>query len=263
MANRPQRSTVIKDVYLAKMVVSDITQRGRNDERVEHLLNDFDIDQIGYPILSERNGHFYIIDGQHRIAALKLWLGDDWETQKVACAVYQNLGEEEEAEMFLRHNDVLAVGAFDKFKVAVSAGRETETVIKKTVEAQGLKISRTRVPGSISAVGALRKVYGRSDAATLGRALRIIRDAYGDAGMEANVIDGMGHLCKRYNGTLDETAAKEKLASARGGVKGLLNRAQQIRLATGNVTGHCVAAAAVDIINSGRGGSKLPPWWKE
>lgn len=26
--------------------------------------------------------------------------------------------------------------------------------------------------------------------------------------------------------------------------------------------GHCVAAAAVDVINSGRGGNKLPSWWK-
>jgi hypothetical protein len=262
MANTTNRRTTIKDVPLAKVTVSDMNQRQRNDARVDHLLNDFDIDQIGYPVLNERGGLYYIIDGQHRLEALKRWLGPGWETQKVACAVYPGLTEAEEAEMFLRHNDVLQVRAFDKFKVAVSAGRADESAIKKTVEKQGLHISHTRSAGGISAVGVLRNIYARSDAHVLGQALRIIRDAYGDAGFEASVIDGMGHLCKRYAGVLDEQSAKERLSTARGGVKGLLNRAAEIRLRTGNVRGQCVAAAAVDI-NSGRGGTKLPSWWRE
>ena len=35
----------------------------------------------------------------------------------------------------------------------------------------------------------------------------------------------------------------------------------QVRRQTGNQRGQCVAAAAVDIINAGRGGVKLPSWW--
>lgn len=35
------------------------------------------------------------------------------------------------------------------------------------------------------------------------------------------------------------------------------------RKQTGNAKGHCVAAAAVDINNRGRGGKKLPSWWRE
>ena len=259
--NSPQRRTVIKDVPLAKMVVSDLNQRARNEARVDHLLNDFDVDQIGYPIVSERGGYFYIVDGQHRIEALKRWLGAGWETQKIACAVYCELSESEEAEMFLRHNDVLQVRAFDKFNVAVSAGRPSEVAIRRAVEAQGLTIGQGKTPGAISSVSTLMRVYQRSDAATLGRTLRLIRDAFGDAGFEAGVIDGIGHLCKRYNGQLDDEAAKQKLGSVRGGVKGLLNRAEEIRLRTGGTRGRSIAAAAVDIINSGRGGNKLPSWW--
>lgn len=263
MANNITRSTTIKDVPLAKMSVSDLSQRTRNDARVDHLLNDFDIDQIGYPIVSERDGHFFIIDGQHRIEALKRWLGKGWETQKIACAVYSGLTLAQEAEMFLRHNDVLQVNAFSKFNVAVSAGREVEVAIRKVVEAQGLNIAQGGAPGSIGAVGTLLRVYNRSNGETLGRALRIIRDAFGDAGLEASVIDGVGHLCKRYNGLLDEQVAKAKLGATRGGVKGLLNRAEEIRLRTGGARGPSIAAAAVEIINSGRGGNKLPSWWGE
>lgn len=47
------------------------------------------------------------------------------------------------------------------------------------------------------------------------------------------------------------------------GVNGLLGRAEKVRHATGNPKAHCVAAAAVDIINAGKqGGSRLPSWWK-
>ncbi len=263
MANSIARTTTIKDCPLAKMIVSDLSQRTRNDARVDHLLNDFDIDQIGYPVVSEREGHFFIIDGQHRIEALKRWLGAGWESQKIACAVYSELTHAQEAEMFLRHNDVLQVNAFAKFNVACSAGREVEVAIRKCVEAQGLHVAQGGTPGSIGAVGTLVRVFNRSNAQTLGRSLRIIRDAFGDAGLEAVVIDGMAHLCKRYNGLMDEDFAKQKLGATRGGVKGLLNRAEEIRLRTGGTRGHSIAAASVEIINSGKGGKKLPSWWGE
>lgn len=53
-----------------------------------------------------------------------------------------------------------------------------------------------------------------------------------------------------------------KLAKAHGGVAGLTNKAEVLRRSTGNQKAHCVAAAAVEIINAGRGGHKLPAWWK-
>ena len=98
--------------------------------------------------------------------------------------------------------------------------------------------------------------------ATLARALQIARDAYGDAGLEGPVIEGLGMLCHRYNGLLSDERAVTILANAHGGVSGLLNRAEVLRKQTSNPRAHCVAAAAVDLINQGRGGKKLPSWWK-
>ena len=136
-------------------------------------------------------------------------------------------------------------------------------VMVALVEQVGLVISRDKLPGAISAVGTLRRVYTRSDGKTLGRALRIIRDAYGDPGLEASVIDGIGLLCERYNGDLNDDEAIAKLQHANGGVNGLLGRAEKIRQQTGDYKSHAVAAAAVEIINSGKGGKKLPSWWKQ
>lgn len=266
MANKPliRRPTALKDVPLGKTMVLEIAQRRRDPAWVEHLLSEFDLDQIGFPIVSQRDGKFWIIDGQHRIEALKRFLGDGWERQIIQCKTYSGLSAQQEAELFLRYNDVRQVRTFDKFMVGVTAERHDEVAIKRIVEAQGLHISASKnQSGGISAVGVLKRLHSRSDEATLAKTLRIVRDAYGDTGLEAVVIDGIGHLCKRYNGALDEQVAKNKLGAARGGVKGLVNRAAELKLRTGNSMPICVAAAAVDIINSGRGGAKLASWWSE
>lgn len=258
-STRLNREAQLRWVPLAKMKTSPVAQRALNPARVDRLAADFDLEQLGNPTLSERAGAFYIIDGQHRVEALRQ-IG--WGDQQIQCWVYSGLTEQQEADKFDRLNDVLAVHAFDKFKVRVTADREIESDIDRIVRSNGLVISRDNLPGAISAVGTLRRVYTRSDGKTLGRALRIIRDAYGDPGLEAPVIDGIGLLCERYNGSLDDDAALARLKAANGGVNGLLGKAEKIRQQTGDYKSHAVAAAAVEIINAGKGGKKLASWWK-
>jgi len=103
---------------------------------------------------------------------------------------------------------------------------------------------------------------GHAAVAVLSRALRIIRDACGEAGLEGPVIDGIGLLCQRYGGDLSEQRAIQRLSSAHGGVSGLISRAGQLRQSTGSATAQCVAAAAVEVINRGSGGRKLPGRWR-
>lgn len=257
---RVERSARLRWVPIAKMKVNPLAQRDLNQARVDHLAANIDLEQLGTPTVSERDGHFYIMDGQHRVAAL-VQMG--WGDQQIQCWTYTGLTEQEEAERFLKLNDVLAVEAMARFRAGVHAGRDMECDIDRIVRSQGLCVSKDGIPGAIRAVGTLRRVYSRSDGPTLGRTLRIVRDAYGDSGLEAPVIDGIGYLCSRYNGELDEAAAVAKLGGANGGVNGLLGAAEKLRRSTGNPKGQCVAAAAVEFINTGRGGKKLPSWWKQ
>lgn len=258
-AHKAERDARLRWVPIEKMKVSAIAQRSINPNRVEHLALNFDLEQLGTPTVNERDDAFYLIDGQHRVEALRE-IG--WGDQQIQCWTYVDLTDEQMADKFDRLNDVLTVHAFDKFRVRVTANRPDETEIDRIVRSQGLVVSRDKIPGAIGAVGTLRRVYNRADGPTLGRALRIIRDAYGDTGMEAPVIDGISHLCQRYNGDLNDDQAVLKLGNAHGGVNGLLNKAEVLRRQTGNFKAHCVAAAAVEIINTGKGGKKLPSWFK-
>jgi hypothetical protein len=256
-SSRVQRQARLRWVPIAAMRVSPLAQRELNQARVDKLAASFDPEQLGAPTVNLRDGCYYLIDGQHRVEAL---LAIGWGDQQVQCWTYQGLTEAEEAAKFLALNDTLTVHAFAKFTVGVHAGRTEDCDIDRIVRAQGLRISRQNGGGAIGAVGTLRRVYRRGPA-VLARALRIIRDAYGDPGLDASVIDGLGLLCRRY-ADLDETTAITRLTAAPGGVHGLLGKAENLRKQTGNPKAHCVAAAAVEIINRGRGGTKLPGWWR-
>lgn len=252
-----------RDVPLGKIQIPPHAQRRLNDSRVDYLLANLNLEAFGLPVVSARGGHFYVVDGQHRIKAIIRWLGDGWEQVEIACRVFEGLTEADESNLFDRNNDQLQVNAFDKYKVRVAGGRKEEVAVNRIVTATHLVVSRDKVPGAIMAVGTLMRVYRRSDGETLGKALRIARDAYGDAGMEAPVIDGLGHLCQRYDGVLQEKPTVEALAAAHGGVKGLLNRAGKLHGDTGDPFAKCVAAAAVEFINHRRKGrDKLLNWWK-
>lgn len=240
--------------------VNPLAQRELNEAWALKIADEFNPDLVGTPVVSYRDDAYWVIDGQHRIEALRhAGYGDI----SIQCWVYEGLTSEQEADLFLSSNDTKLIQAMPRYRTAVHAGREVESDIDRVVRAQGLVVSTDRIPGAVRAVGTLRRVYDRAGAATLGRSLRIIRDAYGDAGFEALVIDGVALMCQRYNGHIDDAEAVEKLRKSNGGVNGLLNQADVLRRQTGHPKAHCVAAAAVDVLNRGkRGRGALPSWWK-
>lgn len=256
---RVEREARLKWVPVGMMRVSPLAQRELNHARVDKIVANFDLEQIGTPTVNRRGGLYFVIDGQHRVEAIRQ-IG--WGDQQIQCWSYDGLTEAEEAETFLKLNDTLAVNAFSKFRVAVQAGRAVEVDIDNIVRTAGLNVSMYDGNGGISAVGTLLRIYDRADGDVLRTALTIIRDAYGDAGLTAAVIDGMGFFCQRYEGEFDLADVNKKLTTARGGVGGLLGAAEKLKLSTGNQRGHCVAAAIVDTINRGQGGKKLASWWK-
>lgn len=258
--NRVEREARLRWVPISMMCVSPLAQREINQARVDHIVATFDLEQIGTPTVNRRDGVWFVIDGQHRVEALKQ-IG--WGDQQVQCWAYEGLDETEEAEKFLKLNDYLAVNALAKFRVSVQAGREVECDIDRIVRASGLVVSVDKVPGAIGAVGTLRRIYARAGAGILRQTLHTVRDAYGDAGLEAAVLDGIGLFCQRYSGEADFGHVVQRLKNAHGGPHGLLSKAEVLKRQTGNAKGHCVAAAAVEITNAGRGGKKLPSWWRE
>lgn len=264
--NNPRRPSKIRPVSIAQMRIPPalVTQREFRKAHGDALAANLDLNKLGFPVINYRDGIYWVLDGQHRIYALKI---NGFEKDVLDCEVYENLSDAEAAEIFLGRDARRAISPYDKFHVACTAGRKRESDIRRAVEAQGLKIGRSQEEGCIGAIAACGKVYDRSGDVVLGQTIRTLKNAFGGdaAAFDASLIEGVGLVFNRYNGRTSEKDLAARLAASSHGVRGLIRRAESQRERTGNQKSQCVAATVVDIYNKGAGArsaSRLPAWWK-
>jgi len=250
-------------VPLNKMTVAPLAQRDLKKAWVDHLVRNFNPEAVGALTVSERDGHYYIVDGQNRAAAMRV-IG--WADQRVECDVYRGLTLEQEADLFLWLNHRLNVDTLASFHIAVTAGRNVESDIDRIVQKNGLKVSREKTNGAVGAVGTLRRIYNRGGpigAELLDRTLHITYESFGDYGLSSTVIDGVAFLCERYETKFTDDEAIAAFRAVKSGVSAIRARSEHFHKQTGNAKGHCVAAALVEAINRQRRTGKLHGWFKE
>ena len=260
-------TNVIREAKLAWVNIADmrpapayVAQRAARDHRVDYLVANFDLEEMGHPTVSHRDGIYWILDGNHRIEALKrIGFGKD----KIEVQVYEGLTPQQESERFLKLNDTLTVDALTTFLVGVNAGREEEVAINKVVQGTGFRVGVERGSDkSISSVGGLQRAYRAGGSEGLRRTLKLIRDAFGHGGFESSIISGLGLLIARDRDRFDDTRALKQLGTLPKGSKGLIERATELRVATGRTKYACVAQAVVEAYNKGGRADRLPPWFK-
>ena len=81
-------------------------QRNLNANRVKRIAAEFDERIANAPKVSYRDGHYYVFDGQHTIAARKL-LNNNCDLN-IVCKVYSGLTEQQEALLFAQQTGVSA-----------------------------------------------------------------------------------------------------------------------------------------------------------
>lgn len=255
---RIERGSQLRWVRISDMKVSPAAQREFRPHWKDRLVATFDIAKMGVPTVNNRDGSYFVVDGQHTTEALRdLGFSDE----QVQCWYYEGLSEAEEANLFLVLNDRLPVNVYDKFNVGIVAERELPSDVNRIVRALGMTVSKAKGEGSIGCVATLQQVYRAGGPKCLARSLQIIRDSFGDPGYQASIIKGLGLVCQRYNGELDDAVAIAKLGGMRAGASALMSKAVTTQKQTRKPIGECVAAAVVDVINSGTG-KKLASWWK-
>lgn len=231
-----------------------------------YLTANLRIEELGIPVLNKRDGHFWVIDGQHRIHALKE-NGFTKDDDQLDCEVYEGLNDEEAAAVFDGRNTSKPVAPLDRFLVRCTRGNDRENDIRRVVESNGLAIGREKTDGKVTCVGSLGKAYDIAGAICLGQTVRTLNKAFGgdSHAFDGNLLIGTTLVFNRYNGRTKEAEMVRALSDVQHGVRGILRKAEAQRQKTGNQKMQCIAATIVDIYNKHvhSPASKLPSWWKE
>lgn len=252
-------STTVECIAAKDIKVDPRVQRALVLSRVRKIAADLDLDGIGVLTVSLRDtGEYYVIDGQHRLAALAVCGVDDYECY---CHVYTGLTLAREAALFRTLNAASKPTPFDQFTKGVVAGDEECCAINNTVTALNLLVTDQNADGCIRAVVALQGIYRGGGSQGLHDTLSTLITAWGTShdAFEGGVLAGVGVVVNRYAGDVDLAILGRKLAKYPGGALGLLGDARGLRKFRKASIANCVAENVVGHYNKGRREGQLGP----
>lgn len=177
------------------LIMDERYQRDVSETHVRKLAKDFRSDLLGKISVNERpDGTVVVIDGQHRIAAMRKKYGPHVDI-KVSCDVYRKQTVMEEAELFDAFNRRRkSTTARHNFKVALEINDPTALRIDQiaTAHGYGLEIVRSRPSHGKIAVSPIMTIIrsrGENGWSIAEQTVSIIRDVYGDDTEELHAGD--------------------------------------------------------------------------
>ncbi len=202
----------------SKFIFSDMSyQRAVDENRVKRIVANFDENLVNPIKVSYRDGRYYVFDGQHTLAALKL--RNHNRDLMVYCKVYKNLTKEKEAILFSQQNGISrAVTSNAKFKALYAANDVEITEMVNLANMAGLKVdfSCSKANNKIIAVAKLYKMFKGTSASEFVQILHTIKSAWnGDSeSLCTEIIGGMYIFCTTYRGKFDYKILEKQLSKA-------------------------------------------------
>lgn len=175
-------------------------QRTISDSRVKSIIKNFNKNAIGVVTLSIReNGDLYVIDGQHRIEALKA-LGKG--SEEINAIVFFDLSIADEAELFVIMNEGRTKPKrYDLHKASVSSGDVAANEINNILASYGLQPGDRPGFNIVRAVGTLHKVHAKVGKERLDSVIKVLLDANGSysTSFQAEYITAVAAIFVQYN----------------------------------------------------------------
>jgi hypothetical protein len=203
----------IEEIQPNKVTVDLTVERLLDQRRVAAIAADLHPEAIGLPAISRRGSALIVIDGQHRLEALKVnELGD----VPLPCAVYDGLTLEQEAELFRLLNATKALSAIDKFRISLVEKNPTSLAIDAIVERNGY-VTRPGSPNSCIAVTTLRHIWSRDQGDTLNRSLSVASATWGHRkhATHQTILQALASMLFRYGNTVNLTRLADKIRTER------------------------------------------------
>ena len=195
----------------SRFIISDMDyQREIKMLKVRNIVANFNENLVNAIKVSYREGKYYVFDGQHTLAALKL--RNNNRDLLVSCKVYFGLTKEDEAKLFSEQNGIhTKVGTADKFRSLYVAGDVDVVGFKHITESIGVIMdfkNATSSPNRIVAYSKAFYIFRNLDVGEYISIINVVKRAWnGDSlGYSAFILGGLYEFYKIYKGEFnDET----------------------------------------------------------
>ena len=195
-----------------RLVVDHAYQRDvtSHNMKIKRLAANWSWIACGALIVANRDGRFYVVDGQHRaMAAMKRS-----DITDMPCLVFQSAGDKEEAEAFLRANkDRQAMTAVQSFNAKLVSGDPVAIKVQKFLDEVDIAVTKTSRKNGTQAVGTLMRCV-ETDEEVFYRVWHLIVRVC-DRDLHNDIIAGIFEAERRLvDASLTEKRYGEKLVSA-------------------------------------------------
>lgn len=202
----------------SSVLLSDIYQRDLNIPRVKKIVKEFN-PALANPIkVSHRDGLFYVIDGQHTLAALRMI--NDGRDLNVNCLVYEGLSQQEEAYLFAQQTGIASkVDSDHKLQALYIAKNPGILDMHEIVNSLGFifDFSTTKAAKRIISGASLWRMYNRSTRQEFIDSLEIVRDAwkFKPDSLRREILNGVNsfYIYPDYKGKINKKLAVQKLGA--------------------------------------------------
>jgi hypothetical protein len=184
-------------------------QRKTKEWHVARLAKNFDPIKAGVIVVSKRDGKYYLIDGAHRVIAMR-------KRQFPVCPaiVLTGLTAEQEADYFRKQGENTCVlSQYEKFKAGIYAVDPIDIEIDQIVKKNDFAFNgSSKSCKKISAVGTIKRIYLDYTADILDQTLMLFRTtwgAYHDV-LKKEYLLGMAEFVKNH-GTIDFSERFQKI----------------------------------------------------
>lgn len=239
-------------MYNRKLYITDLNtdmsyQSPVKEAQVKKIVKHFDPQKLHTIVVNKReNGQFYIIDGQHRVQALK-----ELGIPVVDATVHEGLSHAKEAEMYYGINDRPAKSPNSKGKSKLQFNDLEALEIEEAVTSAGLKIDydkNLRTNGYITAYAALQSIHKQYGKDFLEVLLLTIRRAFGTESRcyQAFILRGFANFIGKYGRQIDFNHLINRLNEL--GFESFIQETNKHK-ATFNTKKECLPIALIDIYN--------------
>lgn len=199
----PRFTVRLAHVPVEAIKVDGIEKGGyQRPPQIDHavgLARKFSWDDFDRMALSERDGYFWILDGQHRMIALSMTdrVPDD-QRLMVPAVVYEGMSRKDEADYYLRQNtDRKNTHPIHAWKARLVTDPKAQE-IEKIAEDNGYQIGTGGV-GYIPSISSLEEIYDDFGPVALADTLSVLKASWPTDRISAPLLRGMSFVIGLYD----------------------------------------------------------------